>query len=232
MPPVELRIDRVDGGSWSAAVVVERLLLAGYTGRDQAAVLAHVKELEALGVPPPTRIPAVFVVDPDLVRATGTLDASGPSTSGEVEMVLVHTGGELLVGVGSDHTDRAHEAIDLDASKSLCCKPMAATVWSYEEVEAHWDDLELRSWTTVGSDRRLYQQGTLAEFLTVAALFEALVDAGNPPRDGTVVFGGTLPTIGGLEFGDRFDIQLNDPVLGRAIAGGYDVVAPAPPTSR
>jgi hypothetical protein len=82
---------------------VRRALLAGYTGRDRAQVMDHVRELEAIGVQRPPRVPMVFDVPPELLT----------------------TGTQLLVGVGSDHTDREQEAVDLDASKRACPKAMS-----------------------------------------------------------------------------------------------------------
>ena len=117
MPHLNLRIQGADDHVTETAVEVRQLLLAGYTGRDRHAVMAHVRELEALGVAPPDRIPSVFVVDPWSVQVTDAIESGGPETSGEVEVVLIHRDGGLLVGVGSDHTDRACEAIDIDEAK-------------------------------------------------------------------------------------------------------------------
>lgn len=223
---LSLDVEGVDGSRTPVDVPVRQLLLAGYTGRDRAAVLEHVKELEALGVAPPARIPSVFVVEPDLVAAVAAIEVSGRETSGEVELVLLQSDEELLVGVGSDHTDRAHETIDIDEAKRICSKPVAPRVWRHRDVAAQWDQLELRSWTTDGADRRLYQEGTLAELLPVDALLDELRDAGFDHGDGTVVFGGTLPTFEGLSFGQRFEMELRDPVLDRSVASSYVVAVP------
>lgn len=37
------------------------------------------------------------------------------------------------------------------------------------------------------------------------------------------MFGGTPPTIGGLAFGRRFEVELFDPVLDRRLSCAYDV---------
>jgi hypothetical protein len=223
MTRLNLHVEKADGSTTATEVVVRHLLLAGYTGRDRHAVLEHIQELEALGVTPPERIPTVFVVDPGLVGVLDRVEATGPETSGEAEVVLIQAGAELLVGVGSDHTDRAHEAIDVTESKAKCPKPMAPVVWRHREIEGHWDLLELRSWTTDASDRRLYQEGTLAEFLTVDVLLDELGEAGFADLDGTVAFGGTLSTLGGVAYGHRFEFELRDPVLDRAISWSYAV---------
>ena len=67
----------------------------------------------------------------------------------------------------------------------------------------------------------------MAEFLTVEQLIAELIAAGYEELTETVVFGGTLPTIGGLTCGQRFEIELRDPVRGRAMSCGYDVTVPA-----
>jgi hypothetical protein len=43
---------------------------------------------------------------------------------------------------------------------------------------------------------------------------------------GAMIFGGTLPTIGGFAFGSHFEVELFDPVLERRLRCGYDVVGP------
>src|ERR1700737_1566310 len=106
MKHLEVSLVEADGGGTPARLAVTQVLLAGYTGRDRAAVMAHIDELAALGVAPPERIPAIFVVQPELLSPDGRIDVANDQTSGEAELYLVSTSEELLVGVGSDHTDR------------------------------------------------------------------------------------------------------------------------------
>lgn len=44
------------------AVPVDTLVIAGWTGRDAAAVEAHIAELEAIGVPRPATVPCFYRV--------------------------------------------------------------------------------------------------------------------------------------------------------------------------
>lgn len=60
----ELAFDLPDGTS--VPVTVTRLLNAGYAGREQAEVAAHVAELAELGVPAPKVTPALYPVAPYL----------------------------------------------------------------------------------------------------------------------------------------------------------------------
>jgi len=204
---------------------IDEVLLAGYTGRDRASVLEHIRELESLGVAPPPRVPMVYVVDPNLLTTDDRITVQSPRTSGEVEFFLIPTADDgLLVGLGSDHTDREHEAIDVAASKSLCPKVISREVWRLADVADHWDELEIDAWATIHGERRIYQTGTLASFMRVDDLVDAVRGAGHPELDRRLIFGGTLAVSGGFAYADRFECRLRDPVLERALTIGYDVV--------
>jgi hypothetical protein len=221
---LDLRIVEADGQISQSSTAVEQVLLAGYTGRDRATVMEHIHELEKLGVAPPARIPTVFVVAPELLTSAPGIQVDGSQTSGEAEFFLVPEGDDWLVGVGSDHTDRHHEAIDITASKSMCPKVVSSSVWRYRDVQDHWDQLQLRAWVTSDADgRRLYQDGRLGEFLSVRDLLGELHAAGHVDLLGRVVFGGTLPLLGGFAFAPRFGAELYDPLLERTLSCAYDV---------
>src|SRR5215203_5363650 len=66
-------------------VTVTRLLNAGYAGRSQDDVAAHVSELAELGVPAPAVTPALYPVSPYLAQQTDTVAAQHGKTSGEAE---------------------------------------------------------------------------------------------------------------------------------------------------
>jgi hypothetical protein len=221
---ITVDVRATSGDSQVVAVPVGSLVLAGYTGRDRAGVLAHIAELERAGVAPPSRVPSVFVVPPPLATTAGSIDVASGRTSGEVEFVLLSSPVGRLVGIGSDHTDRELETEDIDRAKAACAKVIGSAVWRYEEVAGHWDALEIRSWSTIDGRRRPYQEGTLAEFLEVDRLLSELDTLGHPDRPGRVLFGGTLPLLaGGFECGEGFEAELRDPVLGRTIGVAYAV---------
>jgi hypothetical protein len=235
MKRLTLTLSTPDDHTRRVSVAIGQVLLAGYTGRDRARVTEHIRELAALGVAPPQRVPAVYVVEPELLTTATEAVVHGSHTSGEAEFYLVPTSRRLLVGAGSDHTDRAHEAVDVEQSKALCPKPISRTVWRYEDVRGHWDDLQLRSWVSDAEGRRLYQEGRLEALLPVDDLFAELAAAGYPPHQQRIIFGGTLPTTGGLVYGHRFEVELFDPVLDRRLGCAYDVArapgaAPGPAT--
>ncbi len=141
----------------------------------------------------------------------------------------------LWVGLGSDHTDRAFEAHSVQLSKQLCRKPMAETLWSYDEVIDHWDELILRAYIVENGERVLYQEGALGalrhpEDLMAAYRTELGHSEDMPLPAGTVLFCGTMPAIGGIRPSARFEMELEDPVTGRHISGGYGV-ATIPPSA-
>lgn len=212
-------------GARAVDLPVRRLFIAGYTGRDQAAVAAHVKELAEHGIPAPSRVPSLFPGVPARVTTASTIAVVGGRTSGEAEFVATRHDGRLLVGVGSDHTDRQLEAHSVVMSKQVCEKPVGARWWPADELEDHWDELRLVA-TAWDHDRPVpYQEGALAQMLPLEALV-AEVEARVGPLEGDVVFSGTLPLLAG-EFvcGPRFRAELVDPVLGRSLVCEYEVQA-------
>lgn len=209
--------DALDGTR--TAVTVRRLLVAGYTGRDTAAVARHVEELAAAGVPRPPATPTCYVLDPSLVTQSPVVVVAGPDSSGEVEPVLVAAGGRLLLTVGSDHTDRALERQDVAAAKAACPKVVGTTaVDSATLADDAWDAVRLRS---ALADGTAYQQGTLAELLRPGDLLRQLPDV--DLVDGDVLFLGTVPAIGGLRPSPAFTAAIELPA-GPALQLAYRTV--------
>lgn len=200
-------------------VAIDTLIIAGWAGRDQAAVEHHIAELAALGVRRPSSTPCFYRLAPALLSQHDTIDVVGTASSGEAECVLVQSHDGLLVTIGSDHTDREVEAYGVTVSKQVCAKPLARSAWYFADVADHWDRLELRSWVTVNGARRLYQEGTVASLLSPQELMARLGDDGLPA--GAAMFCGTLAAIGGVTGGDVFDIALHNPVLGRTLTHRY-----------
>lgn len=203
---------------------IRRAIIAGWTGRDAIAVEKHIRELEDLGVARPPSVPIFYCVSTNRLVTEPVIEVSGDQSSGEVEFVLVQVAGRLYVGVGSDHTDRRVETYNVTVSKQMCDKPLAAELWDFADVERHWDKLVLRSWAVLEQRRVLYQEGSVAAIRAPADLIERLAGARTLP-DGTVMFCGTLAAQGGIRPAQRFEFEIEDPVLGRRIRHGYDVVS-------
>jgi Protein of unknown function (DUF2848) len=200
-----------------------QLVIAGWAGRDEAAVAHHIEELAALGVPAPSSVPLFYRTAASLLTQSARVEVLGPDTSGEVEPVIVSMDDGLWLTIGSDHTDRKAEAAGVALSKQLCAKPIACALWRFDEVAAHWDALELRSFATIGGERVLYQEGTLAALRAPADLIGRFT-GGERLAPGTMMFGGTLGAIGGIRPAERFEIELADPVLGRSMRHAYDIL--------
>jgi hypothetical protein len=202
---------------------VEALVIAGWTGRDAASVQSHILELQALGVAPPPRTPMFYRVAAGNLTTAPLIEVAGRSSSGEAEVVLICRESQLWVGLGSDHTDRDLEKRSVTLSKQLCAKPIAPTVWLHEEVAAHWDRLELRSYASIEGEERLYQQGTVAALRDPLELAREYCGEAQLPT-GTAMYCGTLPVKGGIRFADRMTLELHDPVLNRSIRHQYSIV--------
>jgi hypothetical protein len=205
------------------------LIIAGWTGRDAQAVEHHIRELEAIGVRRPASVPMFYRVSTGNLTGAPSLQVAGRHSTGEVEFVLVADVDGLWVGLGSDHTDRDLEKHSVSLSKQVCGKPIAASLWRFDEVADHWDELELCSHALIRGERRLYQRGTVTALRRPADLIDAYCATTHtrehrlPP--GAIMFCGTLPVHGNLEFADRFEIELRDPHLDRSLLHAYDVEA-------
>jgi 2-keto-4-pentenoate hydratase/2-oxohepta-3-ene-1,7-dioic acid hydratase in catechol pathway len=205
-------------------VSVARVICAGFSGRSQDDVRAHVKELAELGMPAPESTPIFFKVSSYLATTATGITVLDRLTSGEVEFVLLFHGHDVYVTCGSDHTHREVERYSFAWSKQMHPKVMAGEVWRLSDLESHWDQLILRSWSTLSGVRRLYQEGPVSQIMEPERLLKEAERSAAMRRDGTVFFSGTIPTMGGLEYGDRFEFELYDPVRDRTIRHGYDVL--------
>jgi len=73
--------------------------------------------------------------------------------------------------------------------------------------------------------RRVYQEGSAATIRDPRELMERYAGRSASLPEGTVMFCGTQPAIGGIAPADRFEMELEDPVLGRSIRHAYDIRA-------
>ena len=204
------------------AVPVRTLVIAGWTGRDEQALENHIRELEDIGVTRPKSTPIFYRVASSLLTTQDEIEVTGTDSSGEAEFVLYGTATGLLVGVGSDHTDRKAETVGVTLAKQMCAKPVGPTLWRYEDVAGHWDDLTLRSWLIDGGERTLYQEGPVNAMRAPDDLI-ARYGNGENLAEGTAMFGGTLAVKGEIRGAPGFEIELADPVRQRKIVHRYGV---------
>ena len=197
------------------------LIVAGWTGRDEAALRHHIEELAAIGVPRPSSVPVFYRNAVSNVVQTERLEVLGPDTSGEVEPVIVALEDGLWIGLGSDHTDRKAETMGIALSKQLCGKVMGISLWKLDEISTHWDQIIIRSHVVIGGARVIYQEGPLAAMRHPDDL---IARYGKALAPNTIMFCGTLGAKGGIRPAARFEMELDDPVLKRRMTHAYDIV--------
>ena len=211
------------GATTPLTLAVDQAVVAGWTGRDPVARDKHIAELEAIGIARPATTPIYYRVSARRLTTEDEIEVCGSDSSGEVEFVLIGWQGRIFVGLGSDHTDRKVESYSVTVSKQMCDKPIASVLWELEEVIDHWDLLILRSYAWIGGKRELYQEGTLEAMLPVSELLARGFADGKLP-DGCAMFGGTFAAKGGIRPANRFEFELEDPILKRIIRHAYDVI--------
>lgn len=226
MNRLDLQVVR-QGQSESLSVSVRRVVNMGFAGRDQAAVRRHVEELAREGVAPSNEIPTLYPVATASLTTCDRIEVVEERTSGEVEAVLIAAEDRVLVGVGSDHTDRSLEAMSILKAKQICPDVLSPIVWDYEDVHRHWDQIFLRSRVRpfAGEEWIAYQEAPLASLLSAEQILDTVRSRTRESEgEGTVIFCGTVPILApAMVFGSEFLGELIDPFLGRRLACHYEV---------
>lgn len=206
-------------------VAVNRVINAGYSGRDEDAVQAHIDELVADGIPAPETVPAMYELSPNVLRVDPeSVRVVGPHTSGEAEFGLVVTGDETYVVAASDQTDRDLEREDIQKAKQIAPNVLSRDAWQLSDLRDRWDDIELTGWNTVDGDRRRYQRATFGAIREPAELLAIAEERYGGPMDGTVLLSGTVATVDGeVTPGSQFSVSLRDPETERELSVGYGI---------
>lgn len=199
---------------------IDQFVIAGWAGRDHAAIEHHIEELAAIGVPRPSAVPLYYRVAANQLTQDEAIQVVGPDSSGEIEAMVFATGGELYVSLTSDHTDRKLETHSVALSKQICAKPVARTAWRFDEVEGHWDELQVRATITEDGASKVYQEGTLASLRSARELIAGYT-GGQPLPDGVAMSCGTVAVIGGIRPAPDFCMTLYDPRRGLRIEHRY-----------
>lgn len=209
------------------SLCASRFVIAGWTGRDAAAIAHHIHELEAVGVPAPSTVPLYYRASALLLTQAATIEVLGDASSGEAEPVLFFAGGEWWLTVGSDHTDRKVETYSVAVSKQMCPKPIATHAWRWSEVAGYQDEIELVS--RIHEDGRWidYQRGTFATIRPLASLRDGCYPGGGT-QEGSFVSCGTLGAIKnaageGIRPAREMELEIRDPRTGRSIVHRYGV---------
>lgn len=197
---------------------------AGYTGRDQQSVQAHIDELRELGVATPYGIPALYWISPSRLTSLGTIIVVGEQTSPEVEFFLATDhNNKMYMTVASDHTDRKLEAVSVGKSKQVCDKVIGDLFWEVDEIKGHWDSISFGSRVIKNGEWVRYQSGTLGAILPYQKLLE-LIKEDTPAGQFPALLSGTIPILGGdVVYTSCCEIFIKDPVLEREIRKRYTI---------
>ena len=153
------------------------------------------------------------------------VEVFGHETSGEAEYVLfVKDENEIYVGLGSDHTDRHLEEVDIARSKQICPNIICSNVWLLYDVLTHWDEMVLRSVAIQNGKKIPYQEGHLKLILNPTDLIGFVRSVIRGPLKNTIIFSGTLVTLTGeFVFGEQFSAELIDKTLNRRLELTYGI---------
>jgi len=205
---------------------MRRMVNAGYTGRDQEKVRNHIEELKKEGVPAPESTPTAYEMITQLVYFDDEIEVVSERTSGETEYVLLCSGEEVYVGVGSDHTDRELESVSIIKSKQVCPNIMSDRLWRLKEIRGDWDEIVLRGWVkNEEGERVLYQEALLSAMMTPEDLMDFVKNKSiDKSLDGTMIFSGTIPILTGkFVYGPYFEAELYNPRTGKRLNCHYQV---------
>jgi hypothetical protein len=202
-----------------------RMVNAGYVGKNQEEVRRHIEELAAKGIPGPKSIPVLYPVVCNVLSLDPAIEVYGNETSGEVEYVLcVVTEDEVYVGLGSDHTDRHLEEADIPRAKQICPNLLGRTVWPLAEVESHWDDLLMNASAVKDGKETLYQEGRLGLLLNPAELMSFVKSKISGSLENLIIFSGTMGMLTGeFIFSQKFSAKLIDEKLNRRLEISYEI---------
>jgi hypothetical protein len=221
---MELNFDLLvlNGSKQSISIDIHQMVIAGWAGRDHAAIEHHIEELAAIGVPRPSSVPLFYRVASQTLSQASMIEVVGQESSGEVEVFVFTHQGELLLSLTSDHTDRGLETVSVALSKQVCTKPVGSEAWRFQDVAAHWDQLRIESYITEDGKQVQYQSGLLSALLHPIDLIARYVKSEILPA-GVAMSCGTVGTQGAIRPAAHFEMRLIDPVLNRSLTHRYDI---------
>jgi len=218
-------VDLIGNVKETVPLQIDSCVAAGYTGRNQDMVQAHIDELKKIGVPAPYGIPAMYWISPARLTSDRELYVVGEQTSPEVEFFLAEDDkGSFYITVASDHTDRELEVISIGKAKQICDKILGDSFWKLTDIADHWDEILISSKVQQNDQWTLYQSGTLSQILQYKDLLN-LIKKDSPAGQYPSLLSGTIPVIGGdAIFTPACEITMTDPVLNRSISKRYDII--------
>ncbi|MGE8516813.1 MAG: DUF2848 domain-containing protein [Alcaligenes nematophilus] len=199
---------------------LQHCIVAGWAGRDLAAIEHHIEELAELGVPRPSSVPLYYRIAANQMIQDADIQVVGSGSSGETEVFVFNHQGRLLVSLASDHTDRVLEAHSVALSKQICAKPVAREAWLFSDVAEYWDELIIRAYIQEDGKEVLYQDGPLSTLKNPLELIEGYFHSTTMP-EGFGMTCGTVGAIGGIRPATQFTMELYDPRRERSIRHTY-----------
>lgn len=219
-----------DGGTnlSLALVPATQFVIAGWTGRDAAAIEHHIHELELLGVPAPSTVPLYYRGSAILLTQSESIEVIGPDSSGEAEPVIFFANNEWWLTVGSDHTDRRVETYSVAVSKQMCPKPIAKAAWRWSDVVGYQDEIELHSRILENGEWIPYQKGSFASIRPLNTLRDGFFPT-TTPAAGSFISCGTLGAIKnakgeGIRPAPCMELEIRDPRRKRSIIHRYSTI--------
>jgi hypothetical protein len=211
-----------------ASVPATQLVIAGWTGRDAAAIEHHIHELELLGVPAPSTVPLYYRGSSILLTQSDQIEVIGPDSSGEAEPVLFFANNDWWLTVGSDHTDRRVETYSVAVSKQMCPKPIANAAWRWSDVLSYQDEIELHSRILENGEWIPYQKGSFASIRPLNSLRDGFFPT-TTPTAGSFISCGTLGAIKnakgeGIRPASCMELEIRDPRRKRSITHRYSTI--------
>ena len=234
--PIEMTVER-QGRSELRSFDIASVAGARFSSRDVVAMRrkmdAQLERADRFTGATKTN-PSIYRIARYLLTQGPQFEVQGPLTGGETEVVVIRSGEEIFISVGSDQCDRELDPVFPDKPKQMCPHPVASTAWPYNEVREHWDSLQLQSHVTVGADTVTLQDGDLSANVDLEYMLAMPEVAGL--ADPLVFFCGSTPiadaAIAEIErlglpeetshgIGDQYFCRLHDPVLNRTIEHTY-----------
>ncbi|GAE28273.1 hypothetical protein JCM9140_4487 [Halalkalibacter wakoensis JCM 9140] len=201
---------------------VRSVYCVGYSGSNVEKVKEHIDELAELGIPKPPEVPMLYPVRVTSINQDGFMEILGNKTSGEAEIVLIFGDSEeeVYVTVGSDHTDRGLETVDINKSKQVCDKPIAQEAWPLSEIIKDWNELTLLSKVLTDGSWVPYQEQAVTAILPLEDILNYLKNKQVELKN-SIVFAGTVPLLNGFTYGDGYEVTLKNPVTDQSIKCSY-----------
>ncbi len=226
MTALDFTISGVEGEEEETVTInVEKMINAGYTGRNQEEVQKHVDELKEKGVPAPERVPAYFPkFNQALVQSDQLQALTADGHWGEAEFVLLCGKNEIFVAAGSDHTDRELEKDDIPRAKQIYPNVISREVWRLSDVKDHWDEIKLKSFIEKEGEKVIFQETRLSALLppeNLLSRIENIIKGGE--KEGLVIFSGTVGSEISIDYSPYFEVKLEDPIRDDVLQLSYEL---------